>query len=42
MGHSQQLRIHFPGKLVFVNGVSPQLATDIIALHPTKFKNTNR
>ncbi len=36
MVHSQQLSIHFPGKLVFANGVLPQLATDIIALHPTK------
>ena len=36
MVHSQQLRIHFPGKLVFGNGVFPQLVNDIIALHPTK------
>jgi hypothetical protein len=36
MVHSQQLRIHFPGKLVFANGVLPQLFTVVISLHSTK------
>jgi hypothetical protein len=33
MVHSQQLSIHFPGKLVFANGVMLQLFTGVISLH---------
>lgn len=32
----QPLTIFFPGKLVFGNGTLPQLASDVIALHPGK------
>ncbi|MGB3008679.1 MAG: iron-containing alcohol dehydrogenase, partial [Chitinophagaceae bacterium] len=30
------LKIFFPGKLIFGNGTLPQLADDVIALHPAK------